>query len=639
MFAASKCIAAVVVLVPTLALASGPAPTLSLHVQPRELRLAEGGRVRVRVASQERPLVSVSTGRIEGLREVSSGIYEAEYAPPDSVDPQIAFVAAVTPSGGFGWTTISLAGIRTVTVRAPHRSLVSVDVDGSVYGPIPADGTGKAAVRVDVPPGVYEARTLGRRIALDVPRRAFSHVVLDRPSLQADASAEIAVRVLALSDRGAPLSKTPVKLEAAEGELTKPVEVARGVYQARWRVGAGPLRNTRITARVGGKLPSTAVAVLDRVAGEPVAVEVRPDRTIVVPGDGDELGVTAKVVDAAGNVTDTPAKLVVSVGTGETGRLLPDAVTEWQHTPDGYVGRVRVPRHRSGLQVLELKVIAPGSLIGTSTVELVPGEAASVRVEPEQDLLADGRSRKLRIVLLDSHGNRAESGGAAEVTAARGSLGEPTQVAPGLYVVDYRSPLTAADYDDVVRARVGPLEGQTEVRVRALGAMVVFGAKGGYARTFDGLGSASVGAELGLWRRSLASSFGVVLEGSWSSVSRSDTLSLAGSPLPVKMDATFVSIEPSVAWRRPLARGMLWLAVGPGYTQVNSTVSASGQPDAKTVSWVRSAHGSIGFGLPLGPGIPFAELKLGVQDEADDTPVLGAVQTYTVNVGYRFDVF
>lgn len=635
-------------LVPVLTVAASPtasppasptASALTVQVQPRELRLAEGGRVRVRVASpDEAPLLSVSVGRIEGLQEVASGIYEALYAPPDSVDPLIAFVTATTRTG-FGWATITLAGVRAVEVKAPHRTLVSVTVDGQTYGPIPADGTGRAVLRVDIPPGVYSGTALQRRIELDVPRRAFSHLVVHPPSLDAGASGAVAVRVLAVGERGKPLSKVPVKLEASEGTLSKPVERAPGVYQATWTVARGPVRETKITARVGSRPPSTATAALARVAGAPAAVRLETDRDTLVAGEADELAVTGRVVDAGGNPTDAPARLLVSLGSGPGARLLPEAVIEWQQSGGVYSGRVQVPRQRSGRQQLELRMLGPGGLAGTRVVELVPGPAATVSVEPEEDLYADGRSRQLRLVLLDKHGNRTEAGAAAAVvTASHGSVGPPERTAPGVYVVDYRSSLSASDYRDVISARVGPLEGRTEVRVRARGGVVVAGLKGGYAMGTGSLSSPAGAVEVGVWKPTFSTSLGLVLEVRYFSFSRDDTLSAGSVSLPVTSDGSFLAIEPSIAWRRPLAHGMLWLGAGPGLVRTDATVSTPGlQDDLSATSWVPSAHASVGWGLPLGPGIPFAEVKGAWQGEPDG-PVSGSLETLTINLGYRFDV-
>jgi hypothetical protein len=284
-------------------------------------------------------------------------------------------------------------------------------------------------------------------------------------------------------------------------------------------------------------------------------------------------------------------------------------------------------------------MIAPGGLVGTRVVTLVPGPAAELTVEPQEELYADGHERQLRLVLLDRHGNHTEADGKAEITALRGTVGAPVRTAAGVYVADYRSPLSSSDYSDVIKARVGPLEGQTEVHVRARGGSIVLGVKGGYAVGSGSLSSPSGGVEVGFWRPTFGTSLGLVLDVRYFSFGSDQTLTAGTVSLPVSSDASFLALEPSIAWRLPLARGMFWLGAGPGLVRTSSTVSAPGQEDLTATSWVPSAHASVGWGLRIGPGIPFIELKGGWQGEADESPVSGSVQTLTFALGYRFDVF
>ena len=144
------------------------ASRLQLTASPAALRLAEGSRATLRIVGcSEPPVLAASVGHIELLRETSPGIYTAEYVPPESLDPQIAFVTA-TSADGFGWVPIALSGVRDVVVSARYGTPVSVSVEDEVFGPVPADGTGRANVRVVVPPGVRSARY---EQAADRPRR------------------------------------------------------------------------------------------------------------------------------------------------------------------------------------------------------------------------------------------------------------------------------------------------------------------------------------------------------------------------------------------------------------------------------------------------------------------------------------
>jgi hypothetical protein len=350
--------------------------------------------------------------------------------------------------------------------------------------------------------------------------------------------------------------------------------------------------------------------------------------------------VSARVVDSAGNPTDVPTRLIVSLGSGADARILPDAVVEWQHNGAGYAGRVQVPRQRAGRDELELRVLATGALTGTRTVALRAGPAKSVRIEADEDLLADGRRRSLRLSLLDAHGNRAEDPGAApRVTADRGSVSAATRGVSGAYEVEYRSLFSAEDYREVIRAEVGPLQGQTEVQVRAVGGSLVVGPKVGYAFGTGGFSSPTAGLEVGLWTRPLHASFGLVLEGRWYAFDRTDALRVGNVGLQLENEATFLAFRASGGWRRPLLRGMLWVGAGGGMARGWAKTTVVGQPAVGDVGWAPTAHASVGWGPRLGGGVPYAELEAGWQGALSTGPVRGSFESVSLNVGYRFDAF
>ena len=611
---------------PAVAAQAG-AGRLRISASPAALRLAEGSRATLRVAAYgEPPVLAASIGRIDSLREVSSGVYEAEYVPPDSLDPQIAFVTALSP-GGFGWVPIALFGVREVVVSARHGTPVSVSVEDDVFGPVPADGMGRAVVRVAVPPGARTARYGTQRISLGVPEKSLVHVLLSTTSVNANSSAEVIVRAFAVTDRARPLAGAPLALAASEGTLSPPVEIEPGVFQARWKVDRGAVRQSTVTARIAGKPSSVDIATLERVPGPPHSLAIELDRDQLVAGEGDVLGVTARVLDVAGNPTESAMNVIAR----------PGAVLEWERTGRGrYTGRVQVPKRRTGRQDLEVKVVAAGPLVATRTVPLLPGPARQVKVEAENGLYADGRSHELRISLLDQEGNRVDVKGPVAVVAVRGSVGEPTRHAPGSFRLEYRASLATEDFDDLVVARAGPLEGEARLRVRARGGAVVFAPKVGFTLGRGTLRSPSAGAELGFWTRSLGQGFGLVLDGQVFTFRRTDTV----QGISLESSATFVALEASLAWRRPLAGWMLWLGAGGGAVNVSSKVSGiAGQADLSGGSWVPAAHASLGWGRPLGPGIPYGEVRLAWQADPGRGPVRGSLESLTFNLGYRLDVF
>jgi len=459
-----------------------------------------------------------------------------------------------------------------------------------------------------------------------VPETSLVHVLLSSAAVDASASAALTVRAFAVTDRGAPRAGAPLSLQASEGTLSAAVEIEPGVFEARWKVEGGAVRQSTVTARIAGKAASVATATLERVPGPPRTLTVELDRDRIVAGEGDEVVVTALALDGAGNPTESAMNVVVS----------PGAVLEWERTGRGrYAGRVQVPRRRAGRQDLEVKVVAAGPLVATRTARLLPGPARQVKVEAARGLYADGRPHEILVSLLDREGNRVEAKDLPSITAARGSVGAPTRSGAGSFRLDYRARLAAEDFDDVVKAQVGPLQGEARLRVWARGSAIVLAPKVGFTLGVGGLRSPSAGAEVGVWLRSLGQGLGLVLEGQVFAFRRSDTV----QGVRLESSATFLALEGSLAWRRPLAGWMLWLGAGGGAVSASSKVSGiAGQEALSGRSWAAAAHAAVAWGRPLGPGMPFGELKAAWQADPGRGPVRGSLRSVTFNLGYRFDV-
>ena len=599
---------------------------LQVVASPDTLRLAEGSRATLRiVAGSTPPVLAASVGRIEFLHESSSGVYEAEYVPPESLDPQIAFVTALSAEG-FGWVPIALSGIREVVVSAQRGTPVSVTVDGEVFGPVPADALGRATVRVVVPPGVRTARNGKKRIDLAVPEQRLIHAFVSSATADANAAADVTVGVLTVTERGRPRAGAPVALVASEGTVTPPVEVEPGVLEAHWKLAPGPVGQAVVTARLRDRPASVATAALERVPGPPRSLAIEVDRDRLVAGEGDEVTVTARVLDVAGNTTECATSLFADPGT----------VLEWERLGRGrYQGRVQVPKRRAGWRQLEIRVMASPALSAKRVIPLLPGPAREIRIEPDGDLHADGQGHEVRILVLDRDENRVDVAGVPSVTATRGTVTRANRHAPGDFRLSYRAPLAAADYDDLLQARLGPLTGEARLRVRALGGGLVLAPKAGYTLGTGGVRSPSGGAEMGLWTGALGQSFGLVLEG-WVYVhSRSDTL----QGMALKSEVRYLALEASLAWRRPLGGWMLWLGAGGGAVYNSARVSGiPGQPALTDSAWATGANGSVGWGRPLGRGTPFGEIKAAWQADPGRGLVRGSVRTLTFSLGYRFDV-
>jgi hypothetical protein len=511
-------------------------------------------------------------------------------------------------------------------VAARDGTPVTVAVGEDEFGPVPADATGRAVVRVAVPPGVRFATYRKQRFDLDVAAQQLVHVVLDRSVLDANAGGVVAVRALVVDERGSPSRHAPLALSASEGTLSQPVETEPGLVQARWRLAPCRVGEATVTARLPGAPHPAARAALERVAGPARHVAVEVSHDAMVAGEDDEVSVTALVTDEGGNPTDAPASLFAS----------PGEVVGWVRVATGrYLGYVQVPRNRDGRDELELEVFAAGALRAQRTVPLLPGPASRVWVGAKGELFADRRTREVQVVLLDANDNSVDAGAPPAIRAARGELGSPVRSGRGTYRLDYRAPLRAHDFTDELRVSVGALESTGSLRVRALGGGggVALAPKIGFTLGSGGLSSLGGGGEVGLWLPSFLG-LGLVLEVRGFTFDRTDTV----HGLRVRSEAAFVATEASLAWRRPGWGGMGWLGAGGGAVSSSATVSVPGQPNVREQAWAPSAHASAGWGRPLGPGIPFGEVKLGWRGDPGRGPLQGSLRSATFSVGYRLDV-
>jgi len=603
--------------------------------QPPSLRLAEGTHATLRITtSGETPAMSASVGRIEGLHEISPGVFEADYVPPDTLDPQLAFITALWPTG-FGWTTIPLSGVRDVSVKARPGTPVSVTIESDVFGPVVASPASEALIRVAVPPGVHFAMASLRRhsfelIDLRVDDPAQVHLLLDHAKVEATATGEVIVRALVVDDHGRPRSGARVVFRASEGTLAPPTETEPGVYEAHWQLAPGEVRQARVTARLSGRPAATAAAaMLDRAPGPPQEIALELDRNTLVAGESDALKLVARLTDATGHLTDSAATLSTNVGN----------IVSWERAGRGmYRGEVEVPPRRTAA-ALEIKVTTAGSVSVNRSIPLVPGSAKELRVESASELYADGRPRDLQISLVDNSGNRVEMGDTPTVSASRGALGSPVRYATGSYRVAYRAPPSGSDFRDVITARMGRWESQGEFHVRARTGTIVVAPKGGFAIGSGSLASGTGGAEIGVWMPYLHSSFGFLFEVQYLGFARTDTLVGAGQTIVVKTSAGFTSFMASLAYRHPLLKGMLRFDAGAGPVLVTSSISTAGQQNLSGSGFTAAGAAGLSWEYPWGPGAPFGEVKLTYQADSGQGNLRGSLEVFSFQVGYRYNLY
>src|SRR5260370_36902184 len=115
-------------------------------------------------------------------------------------------------------------------------------------GQVKADEAGTATVHVVVRPGVREAHSGTRTIALKVPEMPLLAVVLARARALADREERIEVALFAVTADGRPRTDAVFQLEASRGSVSAPQGSGPAESSAAWTVPPGAPGKVVLTA-------------------------------------------------------------------------------------------------------------------------------------------------------------------------------------------------------------------------------------------------------------------------------------------------------------------------------------------------------------------------------------------------------
>jgi hypothetical protein len=592
--------------------ASGGA--LRVTADPPRLVLGRDGTAELRIAAPaevEDLTVTVSVGRVENVRRVPGG-FAARYRPPAERYPQVALVAAVGrwPRGACdGWLAIPLAGQGGARVRGEPGQEVSLRIGNRIFpGQVGQDGV--ALIPVVVPPGVREGHHNFTPVDLDVPDTLLVHGALDRPTVRVDRKEQLRFFVYVVAPHGAARRSDVPVVEASRGVVAITPREA-GAFEGTWALPPGTAGEERLTLRAPGGSAARAVVRLVTLAGPPATVAVSFDRSALVAGEGDEIQVTARALDAAGN--PAPAALVMASELGTFGPaedLGPGAVAS----------RLKVPAGFGGRRELIVSARAPSSGIsGARTLTLVPAPAATVTLSPDRGVYrADGRTEvELALAVRDRFGNPVW--GVPRVSSGHGQITRLAPSAPGDWRVSYRPEPVRGRVSDVVAAELGPVRGEADVLLvpplRPGGLLVSAGALGFGNGSAGGL-SLGAGVELPVPE---AWTLPPSLRAGW----RLDALGLAGGG-----GDRGLGILAGAVVRGEVRHGPEWFASATAGAWLG-VAGRSGRAGAAPA--LRLAMGAA---LPVRNGAPFVEVGL---LGAGRTPLDGTAAVQ-LSVGYRWDL-
>jgi hypothetical protein len=437
--------------------ASGGA--LRVVAEPAQLVLGRDAGADLRIAAPpdvEEVSVTVSAGRVEGLRRLPGGGFAGRYRPPAERIPQVAIVSALGRGARGvldGWLAIPLSGQGDAKVRAAPGAQIALRIGDQTFGPRAAGVDGVAVIPVVVPPGVREAHHGFKPVDLHVPETPLLHAVLDRAAIHADRAEAIRVIAYVVAPHGAARRGDVPVFEPSRGSVAvAPREP--GAFEAIWTVPPGPAGEDRLLVRLPGAAASRTMLRVEAVAGEPATVAVSFDRDALTAGEVDEIRVVARVLDAAGNAVSAPVELEVDAG----------ALADLAEAGPGVVtARLRVAPGFGARRAVAVTARAPlAHIAGSRTLLLVPGPAATARLEPDAPvLIADGeREATLRVAVVDRFENPVP--GPPEVQARRGQV-VAVEAAGGGWLVRYRAPAVAAREEERLVASLGDVAASADL--------------------------------------------------------------------------------------------------------------------------------------------------------------------------------
>lgn len=570
--------------------------------------------------------LTTSAGRIEGLRRLPSGGFAARLRVPAERYPQVAIVAAVaqTPRGPVdGWLAVPLFGQGDARVRAAPGSRITLRIGDRSFGPRTAGKDGVAVIPVVVPPGVREAHHGFRPIELHVPETPLVHAVADRTSVLADRVQQVRVLAYVVAPHGTARRGDVPAFEPTRGSVAVRARET-GAFEALWTVPPGVAGEERLAVRLPGSAASRAVVKLGTVPGPPVTVAVGFDREAVVAGEAGDVAVTARVLDAAGNVT--AGALDLRADAGELSDVRETAPGAWQ-------GRLRVDPRFGGRRELVVTGRATDiGIAGSRALPLRPASAASAHLVEERVVVGDGRREETLVVAVR---DRFDNPVAVEpkVGAELGRVVAVNAHREGGYRVRYVGPHVDERTEDRLTIEAGP--------VRAEGAVVLVPPRASIGAI------ASFGLAKGIWAGPVGTRFAAAVERDelqflgfdLSSRVEFELLAFQGRARDVvrgaedpaaRATARAAALFAGVSARRDLWAGpTVWSTLGAGVAL--SRARGAGADDTGVGP---AARFGVGLGWRQRRMMPFLEASVVAAGEAP----LRTVPAFAVTGGIRFDV-
>jgi len=598
---------------------------VALSVEPAQVRLGGKARAVLRVQSAVEPALSVSVGRVEGLRLSEDGAcYEADYVPPEVQLPQVAILTAVA-GNDVAWIAIPLWAEGDAVVKTRPRGKISVRIGSEEFGPVIADARGEAVVPVVVPPGVHQAHHGKRAIPLHIPPTRTVHLAFGEAAHAADRAQTIAVYVVAVTADGAPRSGAAIQLWTSRGDLSPVRQRAPGLYEARLSLASGRAGPVRVTATLDDARQFVAEAAIALTGGAAERIAISADRAGIHAEDPQaRLHVVAR--DSLENVPSDELEFVSTAGLLRAVRSAPG---EWDLTlslPSSFGGRAAV------------EVMARGSKSSAShTLPLLAGPLETAAFEhPEATVIADGTSAtRLRIELRDRYGN-AVSSAQPDVSAELGSARlEETE---GALYARYLPPLLRQRSTTTLALQAGPAVARAQLTLLPDLQSTALSAKVGALSNFSGFSAPLLGLEGALRTDRFGPELAVSLEADYAHRGYSEMQRVGASNVLAESNVELLLVHLSAAWRRRFGDlNTVWISAGPSAAAIWTRVKLADSATRRGFAIAPGLQASLGAERRLRSVVPFLELRAGWITGSGVSILEGPLRTLSVLGGVRFE--
>ncbi|MCP4601891.1 MAG: porin family protein [Proteobacteria bacterium] len=232
---------------PPVSRTSEDSSSLEIIVEPKTLILGELSSAKVSVRTENpdcKPLgdmqirLHTNVGALSALEGAGQGEYVAHYLLPDEYFPQYAVItaAAQCKSGPVNeWIVVPLFGTGEVVVKSRPGTLVTLNIDKSIFGPVKTDKRGQAAIPITAAPGIRTGVAGERIIDLDLPPMNRIAAMVDKEKITAGSDQKAIIRIYAITENGEPFNDASFRLVADRGVISEVQRVGNGTYLAEYQ--------------------------------------------------------------------------------------------------------------------------------------------------------------------------------------------------------------------------------------------------------------------------------------------------------------------------------------------------------------------------------------------------------------------